>query len=365
MNGHRRAAAIAAGLVVLGAAAPAASAAAQPCVRKGERVQARSAQLVVVAAKPTRGSLGRSDRFVGCWRATGRRVPVTAGWSSRYGGSRLVGPFAVAGTLVAWGSHDLDRYGPRWSQVSVLDLAHAGGGARSSTLPADQPVTEVAVDALGRVAYLTKTTAAVVDGVQPRRADRALPGGLSGLAMEGADATWTHAGQRRRAPLSLAPDGCAVPLGDQLSVSTTEGIVVARSRGTAPGVRSEALACLRSRGEYVSIGDAPAQLAGTIAAAERGAGIGADVVAIDLMTGDQVGTAVAIERHEDTWSLAADGTIVVARGATRRLEAHMPDGRVVGLGRAKSGWNVSPLIDDLTRQVQWGEGSLGRRAALP
>ncbi|HEU4657146.1 MAG TPA: hypothetical protein VFR97_06455 [Capillimicrobium sp.] len=326
----------------------------RPCPAAGERVVVRSDDAVVVRHRAKH----RRTTFAGCSPTTGRRVELGTAQAGRRRDA-VVGPFAIGGTVVAWGTSTAVESRPETADLHVVDLRRPRR-LREAIVPHDLPIREVAVDALGRVAALTEVEAVVLDGDMLRRVDAGARGTLTGLALDGDDATWSHAGQPQRAPLTLPFGDCTPEEGAFQPIAGPQAVLAQRTSGLADTSRIEIVACLRgSGGGFFAIGEERGELAGTVAAAlRRDASGGYSVNAVDLTTRAAIGAPVPLGHEYDPWALARDGTIVVERAG--RLIAQLPDGRETEVAGNAAGTRFI-LVDDLLRTVVWDRGS----AALP
>ncbi|HEY8582744.1 MAG TPA: hypothetical protein VIL49_07345, partial [Capillimicrobium sp.] len=252
-------------LVAAAALAPAAAtadAAPRDCSpARGEKVVARSDGAVVL-----RDRIKRQTVFTACATDSGKRSRLGAA-SSGARRDRAVGPFAVSGPWVAWGTASAEGGRLEAADLHVRD-ARRPRSVREAVLPYDLPAREVAVDAAGRVAALTEIQALVLDGERLRSVDAGARGTLSGLRLEGGDATWSHGSQVQRAPLDLPLGDCAPEAGAFGVVDGPRAVLAQRNSGRADSARIEIIACVRDAGGgFFPIGEERGQLAGTVGAA--------------------------------------------------------------------------------------------------
>ncbi|HEY8582741.1 MAG TPA: hypothetical protein VIL49_07330 [Capillimicrobium sp.] len=344
----RRALALA--LLALAAAAPSAAATTPvpPCVRSGERVIARSPQVVVVSkVTPSTWTVHA------CLRLTGQRTPLGR-LRVEPGAGATVGPFAFAGSAIAYGRTHHEK-GTSWHDVVARDLRRPG---RVREGYASGPVRRIAVDRQGRVVAASAIALRAVTADGERLLDAAVRGTLSDLEIVAGEARWSHAGEPRRAPLALT-GGCAPPPGTVLGRQSETAVVGSR--------RGAAAVCAFSGGGWRTLRDPDApqrpatgiDLAGPYAAVRRVTASGSILLRVhDAASGDALGIPVAMEKPFHQWALAADGTLVVQTDAA--LTAHRLDGSTAVLRDSGSFYGFL-AVDDAARAVVYetvGAGSL-------
>lgn len=323
-----RRALLAAGLLV--ASAPAAQG--RGCVlHRGERV-VRSSDVAVVIADPRHPAGEHRVDYRACWRPTGRATSLGQAYVGSFDGIARVGPFAVSGRWVAFGSLDADRYG---SSQSVIRLDAETGRHRRAWVPSapqGQPeglfaagVRSVAVSAGGRVAWVASSYVAdsvdVAQGDAVRRVDEGFPDTLRAVSFAGRELRWRHGGADRA---SLLPAACRPPAG--LRNPEYRGDLAFGGNG-----RGQILGCEQSAGTWKVLGPAGQLLdaAGSFAVVLAGGGTQVYDVPAGVAVGEPIAASAAlVDDHGSVgWVTAGDGqSSVMVRDAqgTRRLAGPDP-----------------------------------------
>ena len=309
--------------LLLLAATPAGAA----CVRRGETVVARGERLIIVVDESHLDRFGEGDlAYVACSRFTGRRRLLLSGFRDDMGATDAQ-QFAVAGRFVAFVSYSWDHYG---NHPSAVELVDAGSG-RHTHVPADATVTDLAIDARGRLAYRTsngeRATITVIDRGETRTVDDGRAQRLRHPRIAGGELRWLSAGRVRREPLSPA-DRCGG------KVSGTTVLAVAPQR-----------LCARAVGEWRPVIGSVLALSGHRAAVLAPDG---SVRVLDVLSGESGPPTDPIGSGGDAW-LASSGTLVIVEHgpAGYVLSTRTPDGTRTDLDRWQdNSLRYVQLLDD-------------------
>lgn len=247
--------------------AEAAKRGAPTCAKDGTATVRQSAAVRVYSELTDEGNDVTHDSLYGCWRATGRRIRLTLGYSSS-GFDQSYANVRLAGHRVALSvkrSSDACKYG-------CTDRSAAGSGAievtdvklrrrlRSVSLPFPGLVSDVALTGRGGVAWITGNQVQVADGLSTRTLDTGVvPDSLDAAGLS--TVSWVRDGTER---FALLAGGSAAPpprLKARHSCATKGSRAVAQSQAarlfTVTRVGTARLyGCLTAVGRRVQLAEA-------------------------------------------------------------------------------------------------------------